>query len=113
MALGFTRNVTIWRMGGTVFKKTDMFGFLPRERQDLEPPSPFYNWERPTSLEFSIYNQSSGPLRSDRSDRRACYGPLGPLRAVTLSYSAVYSGSAYKAHGTQRATCGGYVLEGV
>jgi hypothetical protein len=34
-------------MGGTVFKRPDMFDFLPRERQDLEPPSPFYNWERP------------------------------------------------------------------
>jgi hypothetical protein len=57
------------------------------------------------------YTISSGSLRTARTAARAAETP-GPLRAVTFSYSTVYSDSTYKAHGTQRATCGRYVLEG-
>ena len=53
-----------------------------------------------------------------RSERRACREPLGPLALYYLgrlqtSYSTAHSDSTCKAHGTQWATCGEHVLEGV
>jgi hypothetical protein len=75
-----------------------------------------YKYKLSIMVQYGVapYAISSGPLRTartiaraaDRSDRSDHFGRL-------LGYSTVHSDSTYKAHGTQRATCGEYVLEGV